>query len=233
MFDKTAELYDLIYSFKNYEQESEQICDYIKGLKPDAKDVLDVACGTGMHASYLSRFFQVDGIDLNERFIEIAAERNPDGKFLCRDMTQFQLDKHYDIVMCLFSAIAYVGTYDALIKSLKQFKNHLNQGGIVIVEPWFAPEAWEVGRLDMLTVEDEQNNKICRMSYSAREGQTSILNYQYLIGSSAGVVHHSERHELALFTVDEMLGAFTDAGMTCEYEPIGISGRGIYMGKML
>lgn len=232
MFNKTAEIYDLMYSLKDYEQESLQIRDYINSLNPKATHVLDVACGTGKHASYLSRFYNVDGIDLNERFIDIALERNSSGTFVCRDMTSFQLDKQYDIVMCLFSSIAYVKTFDLLVESLNQFKHHLNNGGIVIVEPWFQPNAWEVGRVDMFTTEDEQGNKVCRMSHSEKAGAISILNFEYLIGTTTGIEKYTEKHELGLFTVEEMITAFESAGFVCQYDPNGISGRGLYVGIM-
>ena len=136
MFDKSARVYDMIYSHKDYEKEANEIKNYIVNLHPRAKNILDVACGTGKHAQYLSHHYQVDGIDLNEQFIEIAAKRNPNGHFMCKDMKKFQLNQCYDVIMCLFRSIAYVNTYDSLIDALGQLKNHLNPDGVLIVEVW-------------------------------------------------------------------------------------------------
>jgi len=75
MYSKSAELYDQIYSFKDYAQEARQIETLIKAHRPDATAILDVACGTGEHARYLSSTFSVDGIDLQPELIDIATRK--------------------------------------------------------------------------------------------------------------------------------------------------------------
>lgn len=231
VFDQTAAYYDLIYSSKNYQREANEIQAYIAKVYPQARDVLDVACGTGKHAQILSEHYQVDGIDLNPSFIEIASARNPDGQFYCKDMMKFQLPRQYDVVLCLFSSIAYVRTFDGLVDTLGQLHNHVKPAGCLIVEPWFAPDTWESGRYNMLTVENE-SHKICRMSHATREGLVSVLHFQYLISSRSGIEHYMERHELGLFSNNNMLQAFQMAGFTCEFDSVGISGRGMYIARI-
>jgi trans-aconitate methyltransferase len=231
MFDQTASYYDLIYSSKNYQREANEIQAYIAKVYPHAQDVLDIACGTGKHAQYLSEHYKVDGIDSNSSFIEIASSRNPNGQFYCKDMMKFQLPKKYDVVLCLFSSIAYVKTFDGLVDTLGQLFNHVKPAGYLIVEPWFAPDTWESERYDMLTVEDE-THKICRMSHTTREGLVSVLHFQYLVSSHRGIEHHKERHELGLFSNNNMIQAFQMAGFTCEYDSVGISGRGMYIARI-
>lgn len=108
MDDKLAALYDIVYNFKNYEQEAIQIRDRIVQVHPQARNVLDVACGTGKHAEYLKHEFQMDGLDLNPAYVEIAKSRNSSGQYFQGDMTQFQLSRQYDVIICLFSAIGLV-----------------------------------------------------------------------------------------------------------------------------
>jgi ubiquinone/menaquinone biosynthesis C-methylase UbiE len=78
---QAEELYDLIYSFKDYAKEASIIQGFIHERLPQAKTILDVACGTGKHIQYLNQSFKVDGIDINERYIEIARQRNPSSTF--------------------------------------------------------------------------------------------------------------------------------------------------------
>jgi SAM-dependent methyltransferase len=231
MFDQTAAYYDLIYSSKDYQQEANDIQAYINKVHPQAKQVLDVACGTGKHAQYLSEHYQVDGIDMNSSFIEIASSRNPNGQFYCKNMMKFQLPHKYDVILCLFSSIAYVKTFDGLVDTLGQFRHHVEREGCLIIEPWFAPDTWEAGRYHMLTVENETHS-ICRMHHASREGLVSVLNFQYLINSRSGIEHYTERHELGLFSVNNMIQAFEMAGFTCEFDSDGISGRGMYVAKL-
>jgi trans-aconitate methyltransferase len=59
---------------------------FISLLEPNAL-VLDVGCGAGVKSRYLiEQGLRVVGIDFSERFIEIATEEVPEGKFLVMDM---------------------------------------------------------------------------------------------------------------------------------------------------
>ncbi|WP_054949490.1 class I SAM-dependent methyltransferase [Numidum massiliense] len=228
MFNASEDLYDLIYSFKDYEREAQEIRNFISRHKPDAESVLDVACGTGKHLEFLTKHYAVDGIDLNERFVQIAAERNPSSNFWVADMTAFDLQKTYDVVMCLFSSIGYVRTHEAVKQTVKQFKSHLNDGGIVIVEPWFTPDQWQAGYVSVLNAERD-DVKVCRMSHAEREGNLSVLNFEYLVGTESGIQHFQERHELGLFSHEELLQIFQASGLNVVFDSKGISGRGVYI----
>lgn len=230
MFDFSAKYYDIIYSFKDYQQEADLIHQYLLKQNIEPKTILDVACGTGQHANYLKQHYSIDGIDLNEESVSMAQAKNPEGKFLTADMSSFQLDKTYDVIMCLFSSIGYVKTLDNVVKTLERFREHLNDHGLILVEPWFTPEVWKAGRVDTLTTE-HGGVKICRMSHTEKRGRVSVLQFDYLIGSEAGIDYFSEKHEMGLFTIDEMIHAFQGAKLEVEYDKQGISGRGMYIAR--
>lgn len=82
MFSATADHYDAIYEFKDYAEEALKIWHVIESERPGAKTILDVACGTGEHARLLLSDFEVDGIDAEPKFVEIARTKNPRGNFL-------------------------------------------------------------------------------------------------------------------------------------------------------
>jgi SAM-dependent methyltransferase len=231
MFSKTAAWYDALYSYKNYQQESDQIIERIKSELPDAKTILNAGCGTAEHDRYLSQFYSVDGLDINPDFIQIAARKNPQGKYFCADMVDFALLKRYDVVLCLFGSIGYVKTLTFMVRTLERFKRHLNPGGIIMVEPWLTPETWHPeGKVYMSTGETE-DGKICRMSVSKKQGTLSVLNFHYLLGTSEGIEYFTERHELGLFSVEEMCKAFDQAGLSAIYDKAGWTGRGLYVAR--
>ncbi len=231
MFSKSAHLYDILYSFKDYPAESQMIIDLIQKEMPDARTVLDVACGTAEHDKYLSRKYQVDGLDLDPEFVRIASEKNPQGSFYRADMRDFDLGKTYDVILCLFSSIGYVKTLDNVIKALSCFKRHLNPGGVILVEPWFTPEVWQLGSMHMLPAETD-DLKVCRINTSGREGNISILDFHYLVGTEGKIEYFTERHELGLFTVGQMSSAFEAAGLGVRHDPEGLTGRGMYIARM-
>jgi SAM-dependent methyltransferase len=230
MYDLSSKYYDVIYSFKDYKHEAEQIRNYIAKQGLYFRTILDVACGTAQHALYLKDEFLIDGIDLNPEFISIAKSKNPEGSFYVADMTSFQLNKKYDVVMCLFSSIGYVQTLNNVVRTLEHFEGHLNDNGIILVEPWFTPEVWIDGRVDTITTE-LNDIKMCRMSHTQKIDRISSLRFDYLFGRNTGIEYFSEEHKMGLFTVDELIQTFNEVGLEVEYDDKGISGRGMYVAR--
>jgi SAM-dependent methyltransferase len=230
LFKDSPELYDAIYHFKDYAGE----CDRLRGLINQAvngpRSILDVACGTGEHAKFLKRDYAIDGVDINESYLRVARLKNPCGKYTRVDMTDFDLGRTYDVVTCLFSAIAIVRTYERLERAIICMVRHVRPGGALIIEPWFSPEQWQPGNQFVLSGEVEDNH-VYRLSNSKKEGQCSVLMHHYLLGTPDRIEHYRERIKLGLFTRDEMIWAFEFAGMQAQYETQGLMGRGLYIGK--
>jgi ubiquinone/menaquinone biosynthesis C-methylase UbiE len=110
-FVDSPELYDAIYHFKNYRRECERRRSLIDENVPGARTMLDVACGTGEHARFLRQHYAVDGVDINERYLDAARLKNLAGNYMRADMTDFDLGRTYDVVTSLFSAIGRVKTF--------------------------------------------------------------------------------------------------------------------------
>lgn len=231
-FLDSAELYDAIYSFKNYARECGRLKELITSAVPGAHTILDVACGTGEHAKFLKESFAVDGVDLNPDYLRAARVKNPAGKYSRADMTDFDLGRIYDVVTCLFSAIGNLKTVDRLGRAIACMAHHLRPGGVALVEPWFAPGQWRPGG-QMIIAAESGGNKICRMSHSARVGDLSVLRFHYLRGTAEGIEHYSERLELRLFTRAEITAAFESAGMEVWHDSEGLMGRGLYLGRRI
>ncbi len=231
-FLQSAELYDAIYHFKNYQRESERLRGLIDELVPDARTLLDVACGTGEHAKFLKQYYVVDGIDLNDSYLEAARLKNPSGTYARADMTDFDLRARYDVVTCLFSAIGYVKTVESVGRAISSMARHVRMGGALIVEPWVPPHRWQPGTLSINTGET-RHGLVCRMALSRRQDKLSVISLHYLYGTRAGIHYYTEQLELGLFTKEEMAHAFDLAGMHVAYDPQGLIGRGLYIGTFL
>jgi SAM-dependent methyltransferase len=192
---------------------------------------LDVACGTGRHIEYLKRRFEIEGLDINAELLDLARERNPGVAFHHGDMADFSLGRAFDVVVCLFSSIGYVRTRENLVRATHCMASHLAPGGILIIEPWFTPEAWRPNTVHSLCVELPEL-KIARVNTSFVKDRLSYFDLHYLIGTPEGTQHLVEHHELGLFTVEEMQAALSNAGLEAEYDPEGLTGRGLHLGRL-
>lgn len=233
MYTASAEFYDLIYAtFKNYEAEAAQIASLLRQRHPRCRTVLDVACGTGEHARLLAaEGFVVDGVDLDTAFVDIARRKHPAGRFFSADMCEFRLPHRYDAVTCLFSSIGYLRTLDRVAAALTRFREHLTPGGVIVVEPWLAPDALERYRGSRNSAEAE-GVRVTRVSRVETEGRFSRLIFDYEITDGTGTRHASEVHELGLFTTPEMLDVFRSAGLDADYDPKGLTDRGLYVARV-
>lgn len=233
MFSKSAQYYDDIYGAadKGYEKEADKVHEFIQKYKrTDNNHLLDVACGTGIHAGLLSRHYKVEGLDLDKNMVKIAKKKFPNISFHQGDMTTFDLGRQFDAITCLFSSIGYVKTRSNLHKAIRNMNRHLLPGGVLIVEPWFTPEQWPPGRVYALQVEKPEV-KIIRMSHGGQKGKVSVLEFQYLIGTAKGIEHQTEIHTLGLFTHEEYLNAFRSANLKVIHYKKGLTGRGLYIGR--
>jgi SAM-dependent methyltransferase len=231
MFRRSQRFYDAIYAWKDYRTEVDRLLSIIRDRVPEARTLLDVACGTGKHLELLGGHFRVEGVDVDPEMIAIAGERLGEAVPLhVADMTDLELGRRFDVVTCLFSSIAYVRTPDRLDRAVSSLARHSAPGGLVIVEPWFFPEAWTPEHVDARFV-DEENLKIARMTVSGPLTDPLTMRFHYLVATPAGVEHFTEDHIVGMFTHEAYVAAFEAAGLAVEHDPEGLMGRGLYVGR--
>jgi SAM-dependent methyltransferase len=224
------ELYDLEYSFKDYKGECARIEELVRGRSPKARTLLDVACGTGRHLAYLQPRFACEGVDLDAGLLSVARERLGDDVPLHEgDMRTFDLDRRFDVVTCLFSAIGFVRDLDGLAAATHSLAAHVADGGVLIVEPWLTPDVWQPGRPHVLAA-DAEGLALARVTVAGQRGRLSTTEMYYTLGTRDSVEQWHEDHELGLFTDDEMRVALEATGLVVEHDPEGLSGRGLWLG---
>ena len=101
----------------------------IKGGK-----VLDVACAAGRDSAYLDNHgYQAVGIDLSNELISIAKQAYPNIEFVVGDFTKLAFrDDSFDGIWCR-AALVHLPSSGMVLKSLKEFRRVLKQGGVTMV----------------------------------------------------------------------------------------------------
>jgi len=233
LYSELAEYYDRIYHSKEYRLEARELLRTARRyLHRPPRTLLDVGCGTGHHLEEFARHVDVAGVDRSSEMLRVARSRlGARVPLFRRDMRRFSLGVRFDVVTCLFSAIGYLKTRPDRDRAISNFYRHLVPGGVALVEGWVLPSRWRGTSVALDTYEDP-TTKLARVASAWREGNESVVEFQYLIGERGKRIrHYAEQHRQELVPASEMLASFRRAGFRAK---ILVSGRyrdrGLYVG---
>lgn len=140
-----AELYDIFYADKPYEEEALFIHQCLKQFSSGTtRRLIELACGTGTHALALEKYgYEIIGTDYSPDLLSIARQKaaayNSKITFLIQDMRTLNVPgEPFDAAICLFDSIGYVATNEALMCTLQNVHRHLRKEGLFVFEFWHA-----------------------------------------------------------------------------------------------
>ena len=117
------------YIFKDWKH----IDKLLQNLPPGA-NILDIGCGDGMPISQyiVGKSFNLTGIDLSEKQIELAKNNIPQGNFLTMDMENITLpEKSFDALVIFNSLFHVPREYHQHL--IKKFNSLLKNGGYLMM----------------------------------------------------------------------------------------------------
>lgn len=137
-YDIFLDYYDKIVRSVNNPIEDEVeflIEDCIKEYKPETKTILETACGTWVVAKELvDKWYKLTGLDISEKMLE-RAEKNLDKKDLVlADMTDFDLWKTFDTILCNYNSICHLLTWEDWQKFFDKSHKHLDKDWLLIFD---------------------------------------------------------------------------------------------------
>ncbi len=180
------------------------------------RSLLNIGCGGGKNAFNLKRNFDVTGLDLSPRMLELARQLNPECEFVQGDMRTFDLDRAFDAVL-LDDAISYMATRADLRSAFAAAWRHLNPGGVMVVNPDDTKETFlqnltvatpgrgsKPAHLDVVFVENSFDPDPTDDHYE----ETMV----YLIRERGQLRVEIDRHVLGLFALDVWRAALAEVG---------------------
>ena len=218
LYTDLAEYYDQVYHWKDYHREASEIMEIIrKHKRSPGNTLLDVACGTGKHISFLRGTFDCVGVDGSKEMLAVARRKVSGVRFVQGNMTNFNLGRRFDVVLCLFSSMGHLKTRREIRSAMANFARHLEKGGVLIIEPWIRSSQWKDKTVHM-QIYDTKPLKIVRLNYGWRKGGFSYLDEWYLIGKKGkGIISYEDRHALRFFEPQVVLSALRKAGLDAQF----------------
>lgn len=142
VFSDYAKYYNLLYRDKDYNAETSHVHSLINEFAERlVHTVLDIGCGTGMHAHYMNLLgYQVAGIDSSQEMISQALAKGiPQADFKVGNATSFSLDRKFDVITSLFHVLSYQTATENVTALMKNVSRHLNEKGLFIFDFWYGP----------------------------------------------------------------------------------------------
>lgn len=101
---------------------------------PKAKTVMELACGTGSVLKQLQPDYEVAGVDLSVRMLEVAAQKLPRARLFREDMTRVRLGETFDVVLCVYDSINHLLRFEQWEAVFDCAREHLVEGGTFVFD---------------------------------------------------------------------------------------------------
>lgn len=138
MYRDFAYIYDELMDDVDYKKWYLYIEDIIKDEKPDVRDILEMACGTGRMSYYfLEKGYNMTCFDLSEDMLAVAENRLRKFKnkqILKHNMIDFSNRDSYDLVISNCDSINYIVGDGDLLETFQNVRDNLRDGGIFIFD---------------------------------------------------------------------------------------------------
>ncbi len=215
-FREYAQYYDLLYQDKNYSGEAwfvARLLGRCLGKPVEQTEILDLACGTGRHAQELAGMgYRVEGSDISADMVAIARDRAESLGLPIRFYNEsFQscnrVDRRYDAVIAMFSAIDYLTDYSDLERSLKNIRGLLREDGVFVFDFWNGNAVLKGYSPTRVRRAEKGDQMVIRTSNTLLDTISQIIttNFDFLLLKGGSIVREfSEVHLIRYFFPQEM-----------------------------
>ena len=186
-------VYDFIYETRfgaHYQKFTDLNLSHIRNILPSGK-ILDVGCGTGRLAIPLNEMgYDVVGIDLSEGMLAVMKEKiKKKGISIPCYTNQYELENQdCDLILAVFTVLAYTLDRDNLLKLFKDFNSHLKPNGKFLFD-LAQPVAFN--HRESFT----RNGMDFRLNIRFVPGEIGIANYDELVKINTDEFPNFESHE--------------------------------------
>lgn len=207
-----------IYDALTDDVEYEKRCDYIEKifslhLKSKPNLIADLACGTGTVCTIMSeRGYDCIGIDSSDMMLDVAAEKNKDGRilYLNQDICEFELYGTVDCFLCMLDSINYLtcdGDLDALFSLVH---NYLNPGGLFVFD---VNTLFKYSQILSDNTFVYENNDIFYTWENCFDGMYCDFRLNFFVGEN-GIYHRfTEEHTQRFYSAEYIKSCLKKSGL--------------------
>lgn len=218
-----SEAYDALYANKEYEAECDMIERAFRAYpgRP-VRSILDLGCGTGNHAIPLGRRgYSVYGVDRSAAMLDRArlkAQAAGRGEVVFHegDIRSITVGETFDAAIVMFNVLGYQTENNDVIATLRNVQRHLEPGGVVLADFWYAPAVISWPAQQRHKVVSRDGSEIIRLTDSEIDEARRLCRVQFRLWrlqNDRVLARASETHSVRFFCPDEIQFFFAAANM--------------------
>jgi predicted TPR repeat methyltransferase len=215
IYREYPEVYDKLYDdMKDYQWEARRLKEVIPS---HADTLVDFGCGTGLHDEYLVDEFDLVGVDVNDRMIDVAQGKGLGAQYVEGDLVSVSLGRRFDVAVSLFGVLSYLEDTECFEAAIQNMSDHLHDEGVLIID-FLEPRRKEIeeGPLRPHTYY-EDGLSVARTGRAEVPAEDKLLmKYHTVVADETVVDVFQDVHELKHFTREEYESAFSKAGLDAE-----------------
>lgn len=210
-----AEIYDAVMKDVDYEAWTDYIDEIIMMHHHEARDVLELACGTGTMALSMDEigYYNITATDLSPEMIKQAKkkakEAESDIHFQTLDFLDIDLDKKFDAVYMVFDSLNYLHSKEDILTLHEQVYNSLKPNGIFVYD--FTTPRNSKKAIRYLNDEQDTVEERYRYHRSSRYDEDNRIHTNTFeieeFGNSRGATPsiYREEHHQKIYTMNEIM----------------------------
>lgn len=226
-FDAYAAYYDLLYADKDYKKEAKFVVDLIEKVGNGGTDIIELGCGTGVHAAYLASVgFDILGLDKSSDMLDLARKRAREAttasakvtpQFIKADIRQYEVERKFDIGLALFDVVSYLTTTEDLRSMISATTRHLRSGGVIVFDCWYGPAVF--AQRPAIRIKRMENDafrvvRIAEPVFNFRESLVTV-NFEVFVEHKAfgRIESFNEQHPMRCYFETELDLLMCEAGL--------------------
>ena len=135
-YEAFAEYYDALMSDVDYDARASYLDRLIRSVKPAAKLLVDLACGTGsLTVKLAAKGYDVIGTDISEEMLSKAREKS-DGSilFLCQSMQELDMYGTIDAFVCTLDSLNHLPDRGEVVRAFERVALFLEPDGVFVFD---------------------------------------------------------------------------------------------------
>lgn len=202
-YSKLAAFYDGMMEHVDYYHWAHYIDKIFKKSGKSISTVCEVACGTGTLAIALSKLnYAMTCSDISPDMVAVASEKaRREGvqiMFSSQNMLEFNSEKKFDAVLCLYDSINYLQGRDEIVRFLQNAENLVGDDGLLIFDA--CTEHNSIKNFNQ-RYEYDKTHHYRRRSYYLQEQRVQVNEITLQVDGS----FYTEKHTQNIFVIADMV----------------------------